>query len=267
MTDYSTNLAATEQIPFVELYRIARGYNRWYYTNYKQNVTFNGSTYKPASITRTSFKIDSNLSAVSCSITAAVLQSFADYVVTQPPERTNVNIYRAVSDDLTEYALLFSGTVTGFSFNDERVVTVKAVEKGKVLDQELQMVVHSAACNHNVFYGDCKLDPLLWKVVTSNTIFSESTIVADVFGTYDDDYFTGGEVHIDEDARLITKHTGNTLYLQIPFSADLGYTGAEIEVYPGCDRKADTCLNKFNNLEHFLGMPYIPDKNPAIWGV
>jgi hypothetical protein len=36
-----------------------------------------------------------------------------------------------------------------------------------------------------------------------------------------------------------------------------------VMVYPGCDGRIETCRDKFDNLIHFLGFPFIPDENPA----
>ena len=66
------------------------------------------------------------------------------------------------------------------------------------------------------------------------------------------------------DARLITQHTGANLYLNVAF-ASLS-VGDEAVAYPGCNGDPQTCLNTYNNLEHFNGMPYIPSHNPVVWG-
>jgi len=266
MTDYSVNLAAKEQIPFVELYQFRRGSERGYYTNYSQNVVFATQTYFAATITRNGFSVDGNLSNVSTTITGAVLSDFGVYIASQPSERTEVNIYRAVSDDLDEYAMILSGNVTGVTFSEDNRCTLQVTEKASILDREVDMIVHSVTCNHNVFYGDCSLDPLLWRVVSSNTTFSGSTLYVNECSVYADNYFQGGEVHIGNDARLITGSSGTALSLHVGFPQNI-VDGTEVEIYPGCDRKPSTCLDKFNNLDNYLGMPYIPDKNPTMWGL
>jgi hypothetical protein len=39
--------------------------------------------------------------------------------------------------------------------------------------------------------------------------------------------------------------------------------GAMLTVRPGCDRSLSTCISRFGNSEHFVGMPYIPRLNVA----
>jgi len=51
----------------------------------------------------------------------------------------------------------------------------------------------------------------------------------------------------------------------MPFDDEV--VGKQVIVYAGCDKTPQTCKNKFNNLQNFRGFPYIPVKNPVIWGV
>ena len=127
------------------------------------------------------------------------------------------------------------------------------------------MIIHQASCNYHVFDSGCKLDRILHVVSVPVTV-SGSTIFNDVFDTYTDGHFVGGEVIYQDDARLITNHVGGLLTLHVPFSGEV-FTGTTVDVYPGCDGLAPTCDTKFSNLSNFRGFPYIPNKNPAVWGV
>jgi len=265
MTDYNTNMTSTEQIPTPELFELRKGIQTAYYTSYPEALLFNGHIYTPASIKRGDYTVDSNLNTVSVTLTAAVLAEFGIHVANNPSQRTRVIIYRTISDDMSEYRVVFDGHITGIVFNDKDVATVRVDQQASILDRQIDMFVHQATCNHHVFDRNCSLDYLLW-VETTVVIVNGSTLFADVFDTYEDGYFTGGEVHFIDDARLITNHVGGDLTLHIPFSGDL-ITGMEVVVYPGCNGTPDTCINKFNNYSNFLGFPYIPNKNPAIWGV
>jgi uncharacterized phage protein (TIGR02218 family) len=40
--------------------------------------------------------------------------------------------------------------------------------------------------------------------------------------------------------------------------------GDAVTIYAGCDRQQSTCKNKFNNLQHFEGFPYIPVPETAV---
>lgn len=265
MTDYDTNMTATEQIPMPELYEIRTGWSRVYYTSYNQILLHNNHNYLPVTIQRGEFTVDTNMSTVSVSITAAVLNELGSHVANEPTQSTRIIIYKAVSDDLTEYTVLFDGLLTGISFNDQNVATVQVTQRASILDRDIEMIIHQAPCNHHVFDTNCKLDRILY-VVSVPVVVTGATLFNDTFDTYDDGYFTGGEVIYQDDARLITNHVGGNLTLHVPFSGEVS-TGTEVQVYPGCNGLPATCVSKFNNLPNFRGFAYIPNKNPAIWGV
>ena len=269
MTTHDANMTSDTQIPMPELFKFTRGsgagVTNWYYTSYKTDLIFQSNVYVTAPISRSSFVIDSQLAVTSMTITASILDEFGSYIGNQPTERTRVTLYRAISDDLTQFITIFDGSIVGIGFNENNAEQAKCDQKSSILDRELSMIYHSTTCNHHVFSGDCTLDKLLWRVVTTVGV-SGSTISASAFGTYANGYFTGGQAKFQGDSRLITNHVGNDLTLHVPFSASLT-TGGEVEVLPGCNGLGSTCVSKFNNLKDFLGCPYIPSKNPAIWGV
>lgn len=266
MTTYAENIAAVEAKPFIELFYFEFMKEAGYYTNYTENILFNNIEYLAVSITRGDFKIDSNLGAVSVDITAGILDTFGRYIANQPATRTSVKIYRAVSDTLSEFVVVFDGWVTGVGFNEKHTCNLKAVQKAGILDREVAMATHSAVCNHSVFYGDCRLSSVNYEVVPVAFSFSGRNINAAEFGTFANNYFQGGEVHTTYDSRLITAHTGEQITLHVPFDSSFN-VNTKITVLPGCDRLLATCKSKFSNSENFLGFPFIPSKNPAVWGL
>lgn len=266
MTNYNTNMTSVQQVTTPELYQFHQGFNISYYTSYTSQIIFQANTYVSRPIKRSGFKYDSNMGAVTVNITAAVLEELGRYVAQHPIDRTTVKILRTVADDIdNQYAIIFEGQIVNVSFKN-RIATAKVVQRAMLLDQELNLVVYKPNCNHHIFDSDCGLEKSGWVVSADITNISGSTIQADEVSGYADNYFRGGEVHFGVDARLITASTGNTLTLHVPFDGRLE-VGSTVDVYPGCDGDADTCINKFDNYSTFLGMPTIPSKNPAIWGV
>ena len=59
-----------------------------------------------------------------------------------------------------------------------------------------------------------------------------------------------------------------TLFLAVPFNVQAGDMGA---IYPGCDKRLTTCINKFiitgsqdfdaGNINNFRGEPYVPGQD------
>lgn len=52
-----------------------------------------------------------------------------------------------------------------------------------------------------------------------------------------------------------------TLFLPTPYAVQVGDLAA---IYPGCDKRLTTCINKFNNVLNFRGEPYIPGQDDII---
>jgi uncharacterized phage protein (TIGR02218 family) len=117
-----------------------------------------------------------------------------------------------------------------------------------------------------LFDDGCGLSEMDYQVETTVNVAGSEMESGD-FSAFADGYFTGGYVKIGSDMRLITDHVESTIVLHVPFGSYVA-SGAEVLAYPGCDGSPATCKNKFDNFEDgFLGFPYVPDKNPVIWGV
>ena len=58
-------------------------------------------------------------------------------------------------------------------------------------------------------------------------------------------------------SRTVKEHKGGRLSfaLRLPFPPQ---SGDVFKIYPGCDKRQETCGKKFDNIVHFRGFPYIP---------
>ena len=93
-----------------------------------------------------------------------------------------------------------------------------------------------------------------------------TTLQAAVFATQPNGWWVSGYVRVDnEDYRMVTAHTGDTVTVLSPFE-DLA-AGEVIEVFAGCDRSWATCGSKFTNQANFGGWPFWPTKNPYSTGL
>ena len=64
-------------------------------------------------------------------------------------------------------------------------------------------------------------------------------------------------------SRTVKAHNGNTFEfaLRLPYPPQAGDV---FKVYPGCNKRQDTCKNKFDNVVHFRGFPYIPSADTVV---
>lgn len=63
--------------------------------------------------------------------------------------------------------------------------------------------------------------------------------------------------------RTIRTHESGALFLTLPL-LEVPQAGQRIKVYPGCDKRLETCQNRFNNFARFRGEPFIPVPETAV---
>ena len=261
---YNTNLEETEQIGLPELYKLSYGDVIEYYTTWAKSLTFLGHEYQSVPLKRSGLTLDNEFNSVRISIQAPVIEAFSRYISNQPIDPTSVIVYRALATDLTDYVILFSGNVMRVSVKD-RQAKAECEANSDVLDFAWPRVMYQSYCNHDLFDSECALGDAGFLVQGPVTI-SGADLISAVLGTYANGYFTGGRAVHGADERLITTHLGSTVTLHVPFD-DRVSAGTVVDFYPGCDGSPDTCKNTFNNFTNFLGFPYIPSKNPVLWGI
>lgn len=109
---------------------------------------------------------------------------------------------------------------------------------------------------------------------TINTIPNNTTLTAQNIGhitTRPDGWFnagiitfdTGLNVGISREIMTWTQAT-RTITLLFPFPFSIS-NGDVFRIYPGCDKRLDTCRTKFNNRLNFRGEPFVPG-NAALTG-
>ena len=264
MTDYSDNVAKREQVQMPELYEIDSGDIVERFTSYNIDLTFRGDVFKAAPIKRGQIHFDSNLGTQSVDVSAATSTQFKSHIALTPINPAKVTVWRAVADDLTQYIKIFSGQVQSVS-SKGIISTAKCIGKNSILDARFPKTIYQSTCNHVVFDDNCKVLADKFKVIATVSGISGTDYTSSAFSAYADGYFDFGYARSGSAIRMITRHIGDTITLQVQFDASVG-VGDNIELFPGCDGAYDTCVAKFNNIDNFLGMTTIPSKNPCIWG-
>jgi hypothetical protein len=255
--------------PFVELFVIDSGDSKSLYTTGREKVEFPGQVFVPAPIKRSDFSQDSAMSATTLTISAPPTEELTRYLPNYPIRPTTVTISRLFEGEDVAYELFF-GRITSVSL-DDNVATAECRSGSAILDAEVPRLVYSAMCQNDLFDAGCGLISAHYLTTAAVTVGSDGSLSATEFGAKPAGWFTGGYVVAGSDMRMIVLHSGDTLYLQVPFDASLVHDTTVVQAYPGCDGTPQTCKNKFNNVrpgsgKGFLGMPYIPESNPVLWG-
>jgi uncharacterized phage protein (TIGR02218 family) len=256
----------SEMVAMPELYVLRYGVTIDRYTSWPTDITFLGNLYKAGSIKRGSFDIDSELSNTKIDIAAALYPAFLRYVSNMPIMPTLVTIYRSITDDYSQYAIIFDGKVMYITVKNKQVTAHCETDSG--LDIPWPRLIYESYCNHDLFDSGCQLDSALYRVIAVLSDINDSELTSTTFSTKPDGYFIGGWVDFGGDMRMITNHVGNIITIQIPFDSSL-IIGSEVDAYPGCSGSPDHCKTKFltDNYNNFFGMPMIPSTNPVMWGI
>lgn len=114
-------------------------------------------------------------------------------------------------------------------------------------------------CPWPVYERGCRLNKDDWVSLLTVQSVNGAEVVTSPHGK-PDGYFTGGIMAIGAAFRFIISQVGNTMTLSAE-TLSL-QAGAQVSVYPGCDRSAQTCLDKFNNILNFGGVSFNPPTSP-----
>lgn len=261
--DYTNQEEANQRKP-VELYHIWRdGGVHWRYTSGDVPVTFGGEVYSVSPLSRGSVTYNSKLDITNLQINApALFSSTIEYISQNPIEILWISVSKLHRDqDPLEADIIFIGQIKEVSYKGiEGIINCVGFEhflKGTIPHERYQF-----NCNHKVFDSKCALVKASY--ITSTIIGIDATgtiLTSSDFDLKADGYFIGGEVIHGVESRTITYHIGNTIKLMYKMN-DLE-AGDLVSAYPGCDGRAATCRDKFNNIIHFFGFPFIPIENPA----
>jgi len=145
----------------------------------------------------------------------------------------------------------------------------------KLLGQKIRLrpkvgSTYTRDCRYDLGDADCGVD--LGAITVSGTVSAVVTgrRVFQTDLTESDDYFNSGQltftsgsnVGLSMDVKSYLNATGLVeLQVNAPFQVS---PGDQFDVYPGCDRSAETCKVKFNNLLRFGGYPTIPGNDKAL---
>ena len=94
----------------------------------------------------------------------------------------------------------------------------------------------------------------LYQVVQPREFYVISISLRDGFTQGVIEFLDGGNKGLKRTIRL---HEQDVLLLTLPL-LELPKTGQRINIYPGCDKRLETCQNRFNNFARFRGAPFIP---------
>ncbi len=138
-----------------------------------------------------------------------------------------------------------------------------------LLNQNMPRNLFQSGCVNTLFDASCTLSQSSF--LTTGTASSGSTAsVIHATLSQASGYFNLGKITftsgvnsgVSRSIGLYTNGSPSVVSLSMPFP-NAPTAGDTFDIFPGCDKTQLTCGNKFNNLTHFRGFPFIPEVSTA----
>jgi uncharacterized phage protein (TIGR02218 family) len=138
-------------------------------------------------------------------------------------------------------------------------------------NQQMPRQLFGVGCWHQVYDAGCTLLKAAFTstarvtAVTDGAHFNTSLAALDAYfqlGVIQ--FLTGPNAGFSANVAN-SFNAGGAIVTRYPFPIAPN-VGDQFTIYPGCDLQESTCINKFNNLAHFGGQPYVPVPETIIDG-
>ena len=275
-------LLDADQFLMADLYTITTVQNDVYrYTNYDYDLVVGGHVYKSDGpiISREGISLSLGIEVDNLSVTIDVTddQTFEGVRVVQAFHNGQMDGARfkleRIFMDINTPTDTSAGTIKLFEGRliepelDRNTISVSVASDLDDLNVQMPRNLYQPSCTNTLFDGACGL--LRQNHVVSTTIESGSTasrILCQV--NQPQGWFTQGVIEFLDGGnkglkRTVRLHESGALLLTLPLLEE-PQPGQRIKVYPGCDKRLETCDNRFNNRSRFRGAPFIPVPETAV---
>ena len=275
-------LLDADQFLMADLYTITTVQNDVYrYTNYDYDLVVGGHVYKSDGpiISREGISLSLGIEVDNLSVTIDVTddQTFEGVRVVQAFHNGQMDGARfkleRIFMDMDTPTDTSAGTIKLFEGRliepelDRNTISVSVASDLDDLNVQMPRNLYQPSCTNTLFDSACGL--LRQNHVVSTTIESGSTtsrILCQV--NQPQGWFTQGVIEFLDGGnkglkRTVRLHESGALLLTLPLLEE-PQPGQRIKVYPGCDKRLETCDNRFNNRSRFRGAPFIPVPETAV---
>ena len=275
-------LLDADQFLMADLYTITTVQNDVYrYTNYDYDLVVGGYVYKSDGpiISREGISLSLGIEVDNLSVTIDVTddQTFEGVRVVQAFHNGQMDGARfkleRIFMDMSTPTDTSAGTIKLFEGRliepelDRNTISVSVASDLDDLNVQMPRNLYQPSCTNTLFDSACGL--LRQNHVVSTTIESGST-ASRILCTVNQPqgWFTQGVIEFLDGGnkglkRTVRLHESGALLLTLPLLEE-PQVGQRIKIYPGCDKRLETCDNRFNNRSRFRGAPFIPVPETAV---
>ena len=275
-------LLDADQFVMADLYTITTVQGEAYrYTNYDFDLVVDGKVYSSDGpiISRDGISLSLGIEVDSLSVTIETVdeQNFEGVRIAQAFHNGQMDGARfkleRIFMDMNTPTDTSAGTIKLFEGRiiepelDRNSIQVSVASDLDDLNVQMPRNLYQPSCTNTLFDGACGL--LRQNFMVQTTIESGSTaarILCEL--NQPQGWFTQGVVEFLDGGnaglkRTIRLHESGALLLTLPL-LEAPQAGQRIKVYPGCDKRLETCLNRFDNFARFRGAPFIPVPETAV---
>ena len=247
----------------VNLYKFKRDNIVYTYTNISHSLWHNGELYVPETIKRSNIEQNNEQSRSTLSIKlprdnplgAAFIAEAQDWPV-------SITLYEQKGGVIT---VIWVGSISAHiaSGSEVSLDCINAIASQARFGLRAR---YQKTCRHALYKEGCNLTASDWDYAGVCTSIDGTTVVVPEAANLTDGDLTSGMLEYSGVKKYIRKHVGDILILMHPFhilAKEVAINGpASITLYEGCSHSLTVCNLKFNNLNNFGGMPWLPTKNP-----
>lgn len=261
----------------VELYEVySDAFSTYYLTSSDEDIVYNGNTYiATEDMRRSQPELSDELEAQNISVILPRDHELAKRWLSFIPPRTvwiKILKYHRSEVSTPEVVTFWQGKIRGVSWSvNEAELSCYPIDVA--LTRNGLRRTNGSTCQHMLY------DPRTCKVPLAS--FSKTAVISQITGnkiyspqfvtttngttTAPDGWWTAGFVEnpTTQELRMIVGHSGTEIELLVAF--ETLQVGDSITVAAGCNRSAEACRNKFNNIVNngALGM-FSPAENPFL---
>jgi len=276
------SLLSRQQFIMADLYTITTIYgNQYFYTTYDYDLVVGGNTFNSSGlvIERSSVRIVIGVEVDTLEVTVKADNSpssllsgtpFIQVVHNGGLDGARIKLERVFmgtpGDTSAGTVLLFEGRVADVECS-RTMARLKVNSDLELLNIQMPRNLYQPGCIHNLYDTGCALTKSSWAVGGSVSSVVNYTGVASGL-SQPNGYFDNGVLIFNSGTnaqvrRTVKKYVSGIFTFSTPLKV-LPSIGDSFTAYPGCDKTQATCTNKFNNVIHFRGYPYIPIPETAI---
>ena len=246
-----------------EFFKIVEGATVFRVTSSDKTVTYLAEDYTPVAVGRTEVESKNELSRANIELSFSIDNEIAQrYMNTVVDGVVSLTIFSQQDGDVS---VIWKGRLSAVKPQE---TSVKLIFESVFTSLRRPGIRRrfQRSCGHVLYGRGCAISKEDFDTNGTATAVAGTTLTIAAAAGSPDGWFVGGMLEApDLTLRFITAHVGNqiTLIRKIETLSDAIAGGPQnIRLFPGCDRSAQTCVTKFNNLVNNGSFQFIPTRNP-----